>query len=444
MSRTKSAVQEGIYFRRGERPPAFFMLLLLRLRANPAVDAAGACDLLAKLWDVYAGLKEGRVRDLPGVQVPDGNLGVLLGFGAKAFDLSSAGSSVSDELRESFAHLKQGETPEKLAGKPIARKSGEIDSYDSGICYAADRDELIDLGDVAFAVQFTADTPLAVERAVVETWKELHDEEKLLHDEGRNHGPALELAAVFSGSQRDDGRSWIDFHDGLSNLSPDEREGVIVIGPDSGRAASHWTINGTYLAFIRLGIDLERWRELSDSRQERLVGRDKLNGCPLESFPGPVDGPGTVAAGCPVQGKLITDLDNLRFRAPTVSKGDTTAGETHIGRSNQRVAGVKASNPTSHRIFRQGYPFLEHQRASPGTSGGPFRVGLNFVSFQNTPQRLIGMLTKRTWLGQTNFGGSDLEGPDPVTLLTAYAAGMFFVPSLAADEPFPGCRVLER
>ena len=29
MNRTKAAVQDGIYFRHGEKPPAFFMLLLL-------------------------------------------------------------------------------------------------------------------------------------------------------------------------------------------------------------------------------------------------------------------------------------------------------------------------------------------------------------------------------------------------------------------------------
>ena len=95
---------------------------------------------------------------------------------------------------------------------------------DGGIRYAEQADDLTDLADVAFAVQFTADTPLAVERAIVETWK-------LLHDEGEH--AALEIVAVFSGSQRDDGRSWIDFHDGLSNLKPTERAEAIVIGAGS-------------------------------------------------------------------------------------------------------------------------------------------------------------------------------------------------------------------
>ena len=165
----------------------------------------------------------------------------------------------------SFAPMKPGNP---IVGEPI------VGSPKSGIYYADQTDELTDLAEVAFAVQFTADTPLAVERAIVETWK-------LLHDEGE---PALKIVAVFSGSQRDDGRSWIDFHDGLSNLKPAERAEAIVIGAGSDEPRPAWTINGSYLAFIRLGINLELWRELNDSKQERLVGRDKLTGCPLVSF----------------------------------------------------------------------------------------------------------------------------------------------------------------
>ena len=66
---------------------------------------------------------------------------------------------------------------------------------------------------------------------------------------------------MFSGSQRDDGRSWIDFHDGLSNLKPAERAEAIVIGAGSDEPRDAWTINGSYLAFIRLGINLAIWRD---------------------------------------------------------------------------------------------------------------------------------------------------------------------------------------
>ena len=90
-----------------------------------------------------------------------------------------------------------------------------------------------------------------------------------MHDEGE---PALEIVAVFSGSQRDDGRSWIDFHDGLSNLNPAERAEAIVIGAGSDPPSAAWTINGSYLAFIRLGINLAIWRDLNDTKQGAARG----------------------------------------------------------------------------------------------------------------------------------------------------------------------------
>ena len=273
-------------------------------------------------------------------------------------------------------------------GKPIV---GSPDA-DGGICYAKQAADLPDLADVAFAVQFTADTPLAVERAIVETWK-------LLHDEGE---PALEIVAVFSGSQRDDGRSWIDFHDGLSNLSPSERAEAIVIRAGSDPPSAAWTINGSYLAFIRLGINLAIWRDLTDTKQERLVGRDKLTGCPLVSFGEDEDEPGSPAAGCPIPGALTAEGD-IPFRdPPPITDPDTVAAETHMRRTNQRNVTpdgvhVPASDVTSFRIFRQGYPYLEPH------STEPFRVGLNFVSFQNSPQRLIGMLAYRRMARRDEF-----------------------------------------
>ena len=122
MNRTKAALQDGIYFRHGEKPPAFFMLLLLA-QADDA-DASSVNEQLASLWEVYAGLKEGRVRDLPGVRVPDGNLGVLLGFGSKAtlrpeFEMPGLlPPEYSDALPQyAFAPMEPGKP---IAGSPDA------------------------------------------------------------------------------------------------------------------------------------------------------------------------------------------------------------------------------------------------------------------------------------------------------------------------------------
>src|SRR5262245_16620017 len=129
MNRTKAALQDGIYFRHGERPPAFFMLLLLA-QAHGA-DASSVNEQLASLWEVFAGLKEGRVRDLPGVRVPDGNLGVLLGFGSKA------NVEAEYKVAELFPPTYSAASPPQYSFAPMKPGNPIVGSSDAGgICYA--------------------------------------------------------------------------------------------------------------------------------------------------------------------------------------------------------------------------------------------------------------------------------------------------------------------
>jgi deferrochelatase/peroxidase EfeB len=416
-------MQEGIYFRSGESPPGFFAFVLLG--AGNGANAASAGALLGKLWGMYGDLKAGKLRDLPGIRVPAGALKVLLGFGRRAFTGLEGVEAGIAPLLEAF-HF---DPPDQAIDGAIAG-ANPLGGLPCGIKYVDGA--LPGPANAHFALQFTAKTPLAVERAVVETWK-------LIRDEG--DGAALELLAAFTGTQRDDGRSWIDFYDGLSNMSSDEREKAIAIGPDTD-TTGNWS-QGTYLGFVRLEIHLDVWRGLGDAAQERLVGRDKLNGCPVLSFDGV--GFGAVENGCPVPGKSITARDNSFRNAPTLVDAGTTIRQTHVQRANQHVP-LGPEQPESFRIYRQGYPFLEQKAETPG-----FRVGLNFVSFQNTPAKLIGMLTRETWLGATNFGGDaggrmlrgENSGSDETPqLLSAVTTGMFLVPPRSAREPFPGARVL--
>jgi Dyp-type peroxidase family len=413
---THSTRQEGIYFRSGERPPGFFALALLHVPKDQreSVYTLGRVRfLLAQLWARLADLKVGLVADLPGIKVPDGDLQVLLGFGCPAFDLVGAHAPPAR-----FVHPFDAVRPE---GTLFADGS-------AGIRYASDLDKRS--SDVEFALQFTAETPLAVERAVVETARFLRETKR-----ATGRPSPLELSAVYTGTQRDDGRSWIDFHDGLSNLRARERPGVIFISAAPDDEA--WTINGTYLAFLRLGINLDVWHGLPREVQERVVGRDKVSGCPLLLQD---DGSAVPVSGCPVAGLPITAGDNP-FREARRWPGDRTplskdTLSSHVHRANQGI--TPPDDPASLRIFRQGYPFFE---SVPGADSQAFRVGLNFVSFQSSPERFTQILQRVTWLGDTNFGGTDeIEEENP--LITAYAAGMFFVPPRAAGEKFPGASAL--
>ena len=182
----------------------------------------------------------------------------------------------------------------------------------------------------------------------------------------------------FSGFQRDDFRSLLDFHDGVSNMKAgDQRFGAVSI-KDKNVEDEKWTVNGTYLAFLRLTVDLTVWRSIPRIKQELIVGRDKLSGCPIvdiDSDDNPI-----IANGCPIQGtKEVTETGNEQFRDISVGQiRNNQLKNTHIFRAN-----LKRGNPHSSdslRIFRQGYEFLEPSEAQPS-----FRWGLNFIQLFKIP-----------------------------------------------------------
>ena len=152
------------------------------------------------------------------------------------------------------------------------------------------------------------------------------------------------------------------------------------------------------------------WQRLDREQQNQLIGRDKVTGCPLVTV-----SPPQAPAGCPVVGKRIWASDN-EFREARETT-DRIVRDSHIQRANHQYD--DPALPTSLRVFRQGYPFFETCAGAPG-----YRIGLNFVSFQGTPARLIGLLSGHNWFGGVNFGGARQAGPP---LVTAHAAGMFFV-----------------
>ncbi len=305
-------LQEGIYYDVGQRPPVCFSIMFLRTRRG-----AGAVDVgrkLAELHAMYAALKQGRIADLPGVDVTapprsrrrggrakpkgtDTGLSILIGYGVKAFALQGARRTVPQDLL-----VAQVRSPTPAGGEilPSSRLH-----YVPGLARNPATEEIM--------VQAGANTPLAAHRAIVETIK-------LLHDDVHPDGPTLELAAAFTGFNREDGRSWIDFHDGVSNLrSGQERLDAIGIKP-VGAGTDAWTFGGTYLAFLRVHIDLPAWRKLTVAQQIAAVGRDKITGCPVLQIN---SGGGSIDQACPVAGTgSIMDQGNEAFREPPAPSSD--------------------------------------------------------------------------------------------------------------------------
>lgn len=337
------------------------------------------------------------------------DLTILYAFGPKAFGLAGVQRALPMGLASKF----QFASPVAAGGGSLLPGSGL--AYAPGLARNPATEEIL--------IQAVANSPLAVARVFVETQKYLDD-----HPDPQTGQPVVELAAGYTGFNREDGRSWIDFHDGVSNLrSGAEREGVVTVKKAGAPFVDRWTVGGSYLAFIRLSVDLKRWRSLPSKAQELAVGRNKVTGCALDH----VDPAGNPIAtvGCPFAGTTsILNTGNEAFREPP-PLGDQTILASHVQRANHHLG--PTDRDVSQRIFRQGYEFLE-----PPAPGRVLEQGLNFVSFQDGLKRLFSTLTLQGWLGGVNFGGASDELDKP--LLQVLAAGVFICPPVVEGEAYPG------
>jgi Dyp-type peroxidase family len=362
-------IQEGVYFRSGERPAPCWRLLLLRI--VPGAERTGVRDAIGRILRMLAALRAGSVPELRGqpaagveaARATFDGLAALVGYGRSLFDHDPP---LTTKARPDFlAYLPP------FPSIPFAQRYSRA-------------------GEADVALQLTGTTPAAVNRAAVEVWKLIADK-----------GLPFAVAASYDGFGRPDGRGWLEFHDGVGNMPSRERHAAIAARPDP-----RWMGGGTYMAFLRLRVDLPAWRGLDRGEQELAVGRDKLTGNPLVA----------VRRGRPVAASDDAD----RFDPPET--GDPRLEASHVHRANQNRG--SSDSPAALRIYRQGYDFIE-------TIGpdGP-EIGLNFVSFQSDLRTLQQILHLPGWLADANFGG---DAPPLIRLL---AGGFYAVPPRA--RPFPG------
>ncbi len=313
---------------------------------------------------------------------------------------------------------------------PSLRGGGQIISG-SGLHYADNINENKGYSDIVF--QFTADSPLAINRCFVETWKLIYDYD---YDKPSQKKFPLFISNFYTGYQREDHRSWLDFHDGVSNI-PSGSDRLKVISIKDQPTQEKWTENGTYMIYMRLGVNLNVWRNLSRERQEIIIGRDKLTGCIIERVR---ESNGSIhfdiQPNCPSTGTdEITDIGNDPQKRESYVIDDEVLLKSHIQRVNHHTGDIGSSN--SLRIFRQGYEFFEYSNTEQN-----FTAGLNFVSFVDTPERIFRILQTEGWLGRVNFGGDDhdpLPGMD--NLIYVIGAGVFFLPPAMSNEMFPGSSI---
>lgn len=401
---TVDRIQDGVFFRSTERPPACYRLLLLD--AAQSVHGRAVREAVERTLEMLHRLKVGELPELPGTgtaetrETAEGfrGLGVLVGFGRRLFD-----SQVHDPP------LVRVERPHTLVYLRRYRDAFPALPWSSR---APQGNE----GEADIALQFTGPNEAGVNRAAVEVWKLAVDEQL-----------PLRTVASYSGFQRPDGRGWLEFHDGVSNISASHRLEALAAAPDP-----EWMAGGTFMTFLRLSVDLEVWRGLSRAQQEFVIGRDKLSGAPLVGVRRePGRDPVPIASPAP------SDTPTGRAHADYADPPQTTdplLEASHTHRANQNRASPFA--PAGLRIFRQGYDFLES--IDPA---GP-HLGLNFVSFQGDLGTLQHLMHLPGWLADVNFGGptdpSPGEPPSP-QLISLLAGGFYAVPPRA--EPFPGSEV---
>ena len=293
-------IQEGIYYRNNASIGKSFCLISLRVKNACLLSDLGI--ILLGISKRLARLKKGMTADI-NVDIKHrktGNLTVLYGYGPKIFELPGSKKS----RPSSFSDYWNFKPPEPNGGGKI------FDSSD--IMYSAKVRQNHLLSD-HLVFQFIADSEFFTSRAAIDVWKELHSHQK------RTGRSPLHITGLYKGFQREDQRNWLGFHDGVSNLKPNERPQVISINSRYLVPNDRWTISGTYFAFMRIAVSLEKWEDVPLISQEIIIGRDKQTGCPLVGIN--KNGKPQKDVRCPVPGTSeVIDHGNEYFRDhPTYS-----------------------------------------------------------------------------------------------------------------------------
>jgi deferrochelatase/peroxidase EfeB len=236
------------------------------------------------------------------------------------------------------------------------------------------------------------------------------------------------------------GRALIGFHDGLSNLDPNNPTDLQLIfcgqpgaqpcpptpppgvqpPPGPGQPGYNpgtsqpsfptglrsapsseptWTAGGSYLLVRGSVFNMAAWDQMSLLGQQQAVGRWKYSGASLDN-----------------QNQIASRLEPPQFA--TSPTNVTVPPTSHVRRANPRAQ----SSDTLRRIFRRGYPMLVPQPT------GTLQRGLLFIAFGRSLSTQVEFIM-RAWLKNPNFPSIN-AGNDPLLQLESQvlAGGYYFVP----------------
>ena len=399
---TANIIQDGIFYSNGEKIGKSFCIIFFNFTKD--CDFVQAKVILKRLWKFYNSLKKGITRDLLEAhpkQLHTGNTNFLLGYGSSFFSINGINNKKPAGLEQSFFN-----NPDDVRGGGSVVEGTNIFYSDNSKDNHAIKDQII--------IQCIAENDFYIYRVIVETYKEL----QLIKKEN-NDKELLLISKYYLGHKPDDRRNWFGFLDGISNINKKERKDAIFIK----KSKQGETELGTYMAFSRIEFNLEKWDNLSKYEQEIIIGREKLTGCPVIGFD-EVTKKTIKDPRCPILGTTsVLDHGNEVFREINpLAFGNFLPPNRY---KQLKESHITASKTKNWKIFRQSFEFFE-----PSEDKHTFKVGFNFISFQNDLQQFFELF--RHSLNQL------------AEYFSIQSIGIFYVPPIIANENFPGETTLSK